>query len=84
MLVWRGVVDLKLGIILGISMFLGAPLGGRPALEHRLAAADIHFCSACPSSQAAFAPALEVSLFEPEEARSKKHRYRLRPRYGGP
>jgi hypothetical protein len=25
-----------------------------------------------------------VSLFEPEEARSKKHRYRLRPRYGGP
>jgi hypothetical protein len=56
----------------------------RPALEHRLAAADIHFCSACPSRQAAFAPALEVSLFEPEEARSKKHRYRLRPRYGGP
>ncbi len=31
MLIWRGVVDLKLGIILGISMFLGALLGGRIA-----------------------------------------------------
>ena len=30
--VWRGVVDLKLGVILGISMFLGALLGGRIAL----------------------------------------------------
>lgn len=30
--VWRGVVDLKLGIILGLSMFLGALLGGRIAL----------------------------------------------------
>jgi uncharacterized membrane protein YfcA len=30
--IWRGVVDLKLGIILGISMFLGALLGGRVAL----------------------------------------------------
>jgi len=30
--VWRGVVDLKLGIILGVSMFLGALLGGRIAL----------------------------------------------------
>jgi len=30
--VWRGVVDLKLGIILGIAMFLGALLGGRIAL----------------------------------------------------
>jgi uncharacterized protein len=26
--VWRGVVDLKLGVLLGISMFLGALLGG--------------------------------------------------------
>jgi len=30
--VWRGVVDLKLGIIVGISMFLGALLGARVAL----------------------------------------------------
>ena len=30
--VWRGIVDLKLGLILGISMFLGALLGGRSAL----------------------------------------------------
>jgi uncharacterized membrane protein YfcA len=30
--VWRGVVDLKLGVILGLSMFLGALLGGRIAL----------------------------------------------------
>jgi hypothetical protein len=30
--VWRGVVDLKLGIILGIAMFLGALLGGRIVL----------------------------------------------------
>ncbi len=30
--VWRGVEDLKLGIILGISMFLGALLGARIAL----------------------------------------------------
>ena len=30
--VWRGVVDLKLGIILGVFMFLGALLGGRIAL----------------------------------------------------
>jgi uncharacterized protein len=29
---WRGAVDLKLGLILGISMFLGALLGGRIAL----------------------------------------------------
>ena len=30
--VWRGVVDVKLGIILGVFMFLGALLGGRIAL----------------------------------------------------
>jgi uncharacterized protein len=30
--VWRGVVDLKLGIVLGVFMFLGALLGGRIAL----------------------------------------------------
>src|SRR3984885_5881143 len=30
--IWRGVVDLKLGIILGASVFLGALLGGRMAL----------------------------------------------------
>jgi len=30
--VWRGVVDLKLGIVLGVSMFLGALLGARIAL----------------------------------------------------
>ena len=29
---WRGVVDVKLGVILGISMFLGALSGGRLAL----------------------------------------------------
>lgn len=30
--VWRGVVDVKLGIILGVSMFMGALLGARIAL----------------------------------------------------
>jgi uncharacterized protein len=30
--VWHGVVDLKLGMMLGISMFFGALLGGRIAL----------------------------------------------------
>jgi uncharacterized membrane protein YfcA len=30
--VWRDVVDLKLGIILGVSMLLGALLGGRITL----------------------------------------------------
>jgi len=30
--VWRGFVDLKLGVILGAAMFLGALLGGRIAL----------------------------------------------------
>jgi len=30
--VWRGVVDLKLGLIVGVSMFLGVLLGGRIAL----------------------------------------------------
>jgi uncharacterized protein len=30
--VWRGVVDLKLGVVLGASMFLGALLGGRMGL----------------------------------------------------
>jgi uncharacterized membrane protein YfcA len=30
--IWRGVVDLKLGIILGVVMFLGALLGSRIAL----------------------------------------------------
>lgn len=30
--IWRGVVDLKLGIVLGAFMFLGALLGGRIAL----------------------------------------------------
>jgi hypothetical protein len=29
---WRGILDLKLGIILGISMFLGALIGGRVAI----------------------------------------------------
>jgi uncharacterized protein len=29
---WRGVVDLKLGLILGVSMFFGALLGGRITL----------------------------------------------------
>ena len=29
---WRGVVDLKLGMVLGAFMFLGALLGGRIAL----------------------------------------------------
>jgi len=31
--VWRGVVDVKLGIVLGIAMFLGALLGARIALK---------------------------------------------------
>jgi uncharacterized protein len=31
--VWRGVVDLNLGIILGVSMFLGALLGSRITLR---------------------------------------------------
>jgi uncharacterized protein len=30
--IWRGVVDLKVGIVLGAFMFLGALLGGRVAL----------------------------------------------------
>ena len=30
--IWRGVVDLKLGIILGVFMFLGELLGSRIAL----------------------------------------------------
>ena len=30
--IWRGVVDVKLGIILGVFMFLGALLGARIAL----------------------------------------------------
>jgi uncharacterized membrane protein YfcA len=30
---WRGIVDVKLGIILGAAMFLGALLGGRIALQ---------------------------------------------------
>ena len=30
--IWRGVVDLNLGIILGAFMFLGALLGGRISL----------------------------------------------------
>jgi uncharacterized protein len=30
--IWRGVVDLKLGIVLGVTMFLGALLGARIAL----------------------------------------------------
>ena len=30
---WRGIVDIKLGIVLGIAMFLGALLGGRIALK---------------------------------------------------
>lgn len=30
--VWRGVVDLRLGIILGVTMFLGALLGARIAV----------------------------------------------------
>ena len=30
---WRGVVDVKLGIVLGVAMFLGALLGGRIALK---------------------------------------------------
>ncbi len=27
--VWRGIVDIRLGLILGIAMFFGAMLGGR-------------------------------------------------------
>jgi hypothetical protein len=30
---WRGVVDVKLGIVLGIVMFFGALLGARIALK---------------------------------------------------
>jgi uncharacterized protein len=30
--IWRGIVDLRLGIVLGVSMFLGALLGARIAL----------------------------------------------------
>jgi uncharacterized protein len=29
---WRGIVDVRLGVILGVAMFLGAVLGGRIAL----------------------------------------------------
>jgi uncharacterized protein len=34
---WRGLVDFRLDIILGISMFLGAQLGGRIALRRSTA-----------------------------------------------
>jgi uncharacterized membrane protein YfcA len=27
--VWRGIVDIRLGVILGVAMFFGALLGGR-------------------------------------------------------
>jgi hypothetical protein len=30
---WRGVVDIELGVILGVAMFLGALLGGRVVLQ---------------------------------------------------
>jgi uncharacterized membrane protein YfcA len=30
---WRGIVDVKLGIVLGVAMFFGAWLGGRIALQ---------------------------------------------------
>jgi uncharacterized membrane protein YfcA len=30
---WRGLIDYKLGILLGVAMFLGASLGGRLALK---------------------------------------------------
>jgi hypothetical protein len=30
---WRGVVDVKLGVVLGVAMFLGALLGARIALR---------------------------------------------------
>ena len=46
--VWRGVVDLKLGIILGVSMFLGA------------AASTFHCGGARPCCQTALARALEI------------------------
>jgi uncharacterized membrane protein YfcA len=32
---WRGVVDVKLGIVLGVAMFLDALLGARIALKLR-------------------------------------------------
>ena len=31
--VWRGIVDIRLGVILGIAMFFGALLGGRIAMR---------------------------------------------------
>lgn len=60
--VWRGVVDLKLGIITWRFHVSGCAAGSprRPALEHGLAAANIHCGSAWPRSQTALARALEI------------------------
>ena len=30
---WRGLIDYKLGILLGVGMFLGASIGGRLAFK---------------------------------------------------
>ena len=61
--VWRGVVDLKLGMVLGAFMFPGALLGGPHGFvpQHSLAAADLHSCGAWLSDQAAIAAPLGVS-----------------------
>jgi hypothetical protein len=63
--VWRGVVDLKLGVILGVSMFLGALLGPHCFVpQHSLAAADIYSRGVWLSGQATIAAALEGGLVE--------------------
>lgn len=60
--VWRGVVDLKLGIIIGVSMFLGALLGARVVLLLSTVCLrrNIHCGSAWPRSQTALARALGI------------------------
>jgi uncharacterized membrane protein YfcA len=51
--VWRGIVDLKLGIILRYCYVTGCSIGRlhRPAPEHSLATADLHSGSAWPCDQ---------------------------------
>jgi hypothetical protein len=64
MFIWRGVVDLKLGIILGTAMFLGA-LAGRSHCfvpQHSLAAANLYSRRTRLSCQATTAASLEAGL----------------------
>jgi len=85
--IWRGVVDLNLGIVLGAFMFLGALLGGRIALFLSAVwlAADLHSRGAWLSDQATIAAALGSRLVESNTpAPITKNRHRLCRRLGVP